>query len=62
MSNPHPTKSKPFKIGRKHTGAKREREKNGLLFYAKIIQAKAAKYKAKVAAYWRGDLGEFPKL
>lgn len=66
MGNPHPTKSKPVKIGRKHTGApslrtigRRSSAK------AKINRAETGKwhaYKMAVAAYWRGERETYPKM
>ncbi len=65
MGNPHPTKSKLCKIGRKHTGAPSIRKS------AKIQKAKALKDQEKkilnrkrkksVAAFWRGEIANFPE-
>lgn len=65
MGNPHPTKSKPLKIGRKHTGAPSNRL-SGKRKRAKLVanQIKLGKYqlfKKKVAAYWRGELESYPE-
>ena len=64
MSNPHPSKSKPFKIGRKHTGSKSVRRRGRLASGAEQKRrqdvARRAKYKERAAAYWRGELDHFP--
>ena len=65
MGNPHPSRSKPFKIGRKHTGALGNRAK-GRLASAKTKNRKKLVhnfrvYKEKVSAFWRGELDRFPR-
>ena len=64
MGNPHPTKSKPCKIGRKHTGADstrvRERKRRAKAITQAQNDAKDRKRRNKIAAYWRGEIDEFP--
>lgn len=64
MANPHPTKSKPTKIGRKHTTAKSVRaqgkQRSRQLVERKAQDAHHRKFKSSVAAYWRGELTEYP--
>lgn len=56
--NPHPTNSKPTKIGRKHTGEPSEKAKqkkrNAASYKQKIQQAKSKKYHLKVSEYFTG--------
>ena len=62
--NPHPTKSKPYKIGRKHTGALSVRKKQELVTKLKksneIKLSKLRKHKEKVSAFWSGQLDKHP--
>ena len=63
--NPHPSKSKPVKIGRKHTGApslraKGRRASSAIKHHRNQIN-KYRKYKARVAAFWRGELETYPR-
>lgn len=63
--NPHPTKSKPCKIGRKHTGAAGVRKK-GRLASAQVQSQKERvrkwkKFNERVAAYFRGSTDTFPE-
>ncbi len=64
MSNPHPTISKPNKIGRKHTRAPSERAKqlkqNGKKLWAAQKAKRAIRRKLQIEAYWRGDINEHP--
>lgn len=64
MGNPYPTKSKPIKIGRKHTGESSLRvigqQKSGLLQKQKSQTSNFRKYKNLVAAYWKGEVDGFP--
>jgi hypothetical protein len=64
MGNPHPSKSKPFKIGRKHTGALSTRARGRLVSRAKKVREielnKFRQHKARVSAFWRGEIEEFP--
>lgn len=66
MGNPHPTKSKPIKIGRKHTGARSEkwkqRARNATLHRSKIRRAVIKRYKVQVARFWRGELDTHPTI
>lgn len=65
MGNPKPTRSKPFKIGRKHTGAPSIRKQNNVRKGREIERLRTVesirKYRAKVAAFWRGELDTPPK-
>lgn len=65
MGNPHPSKSKPCKIGRKHTGAPSTRKKveasKKRVVARQIRDGKHDKYKDAVAAYWRGEIVQFPE-
>lgn len=65
MGNPHPTNSKPAKIGRKHTGAPSTRKKAAMAKSKRVAdQIKSGKihrYKGDVKAFWRGDLDQFPE-
>lgn len=62
--NPHPTRSKPCKIGRKHTGQKRQKAKQkrlrGMQVYEKLKIARKRKYDAKVAMYFRNEIPLHP--
>jgi hypothetical protein len=64
MSNPHPTKSKPCKIGRKHTNAPSARVKakkaKSIAARIKIKNGKNKKKKQSIAAYYRGEIENFP--
>ena len=66
MGNPHPTKSKPCKIGRKHTGALSLRAKGRVM--SRVIQSRKIEntkfriFKNKVKQYWGGELMEFPRI
>lgn len=64
MGNPRPTKSKPVKIGRKHTGAKssrlKQRQQNGRVSFQRQEQARHRKTKAAVREYWDGLRDECP--
>ena len=64
MANPHPTKSKPCKIGRKHTGAPSTRKKaakeKSKRIAAQIKKGKIYRYKGNVKDFWRGDIDQFP--
>ena len=64
MGNPHPTKSKPNKIGRKHTQGKRVWQKAGRERYRKIelerIKARRKRLKDKIKKYWVGELEYYP--
>jgi len=63
--NPHPTRSKPYKIGRKHTGARGVRAKGKL--QSKAIKANSKKvsvlrkFKEKVSSFWKGEIDQYPK-
>jgi hypothetical protein len=63
--NPHPTRSKPCKIGRKHTGARRAKDKqrrlNGLKAFEKLKIARRRARNKKIAAYFRGDIATHPE-
>ncbi len=63
--NPHPTRCKPSKIGRKHTGARRQKDKqrrlNGMKIHQKQLDAMHRQRKKKIAAYFRGDAPLHPK-
>lgn len=64
MGNPHPTKSKPCKIGRKHTNAPstrvREKRRRAKQKQREIALAQFRKHKSKIEAYWRGETDECP--
>jgi len=64
MGNPHPTRSKPIKIGRKHTGAPSSRVKgrrqSATLAAQKIKAAKIRKFKLQVRAFWAEKRENFP--
>lgn len=66
MANPHPTKSKPCKIGRKHTKTpgirQKGRAKSSAIKANAIKLAKIKKYKAQVSAFWRGERDDHPEL
>lgn len=65
MGNPHPTVSKPIKIGRKHTLSLSIRQMSKAAKKAKVGQqikkGKIASYKKEVAKYWRGESNTFPE-
>lgn len=64
MGNPHPTKSKPIKIGRKHTNAQGLRKKGKAMSNKiksqkqKVIEWK--RYNKEVKAYWNNERETFP--
>jgi hypothetical protein len=64
MGNPHPTKSKPVKIGRKHTGQKsaraKQRQSNGAKTRQQIEDAQYRKLKAAINDYWAGRRDDYP--
>lgn len=64
MGNPHPTRSKPRKIGRKHTGEPSERVKqarrNTAMRRAALIAGKRRKVKALIHLYFLGELEYLP--
>jgi hypothetical protein len=66
MGNPHPTASKPIKIGRKHTGALGLRAKGRMQSRAILERKKTLnkfrKYKASVSEFWRGERETFPPM
>jgi len=65
MGNPHPTRSKPCKIGRKHTGAPREKEKarkrQAQKIHLRIKVARRRKRNAEIAKYFRGERPYHPE-
>ncbi len=65
MGNPHPTKSKPNKIGRKHVNGLRVWQKAGMVNSARIekdkIRARYRKLKNKIRQYFNGEIDAFPK-
>lgn len=65
MANPHPTKSKPCKIGRKHTKAKSSRQREKDIARKRkanrIKIGKLQKRKELVAKFWRGELDQHPE-
>jgi hypothetical protein len=64
MGNPHPTKSKPNKIGRKHTGALSARKKalaeKNRRMHDKTLAARKHKRDRAVSAYFRGEADLHP--
>ena len=64
MGNPHPTKSKPLKIGRKHTQSERlhqrVRREKGLEITKKTIFAKRRKVENNIRKYWEGEIDTYP--
>jgi hypothetical protein len=66
MGNPRPTKSKPCKIGRKHTSApgirQAEKKRRGKISMRKKRDVAFARKKELVSAYWRGEINEWPKV
>jgi hypothetical protein len=64
MGNPHPTKSKPCKLGRKHTGKActrvAERRKAGKKLFAKRALAKQRARDAQIHAYFTGQREFYP--
>lgn len=62
--NPHPTRSKPYKPGRKHTGSPSLRSIGKRLVGEKIETQKHAsrrkRYAMMVAAFWRGEIERHP--
>lgn len=65
MGNPRPTKSKPIKIGRKHTQSEstriREKKRRALAVANAINIAKQRKYHDAVSLYWSGGSDVFPE-
>lgn len=65
MGNPHPTKSKPNKIGRKHTQGKRvwqrAAEEKSRVAHSEFMKAKRKKVESKIRQYWRGELDAYPE-
>lgn len=65
MGNPHPSKSKPCKIGRKHTLSLSIRQKAAAAKRKAVARqmqdGKHQRYKEAVAAYWRGEIEQFPE-
>lgn len=66
MSKPVSTRSKPCKIGRKHTTAAsvrcQSKQAKAREMENRIKGANAKRLKAKVAAFWRGELDSFPEV
>ena len=66
MGNPHPTKSKPIKIGRKHSGAKSEKFKqkrrNTAIRNARLKLEKKRKYDRIVRDYFLGLRDNIPVM
>ena len=66
MGNPHPTRSKPFKVGRKHTKAKsikqKQKERNGKIKRQQQKRSKWRKHKKMVVSYWGGEVNEYPSM
>jgi hypothetical protein len=65
MGNPHPTKSKPIKIGRKHNGTPSlrtigQRASSALKRHRAELE-RWRKHKQDVAAFWRGERETYPK-
>lgn len=64
MGNPHPTNSKPIKIGRKHTGElgiRAKGRKTSLQHRAnKQKNIMIRKWKDQVAEYYRGERENYP--
>lgn len=64
MGNPHPTKSKPCKIGRKHTNGPstrvREKLRRGQAIMKAIAAAKQRKRNELIRRYWLGELATYP--
>lgn len=64
MGNPHPTKSKPIKIGRKHSGAKSEKVKqkrrNTAIRNARLKVELKRKQNRIVREYFLGLRDEIP--
>jgi hypothetical protein len=62
--NPHPTRAKPNKIGRKHTGALRQRDSqkrlNGQKQYRRTLIARSRRHAREVARYFRGERETHP--
>lgn len=65
MGNPHPTNSKPFKIGRKHTGAPSlraiGRRRSAGIVREKMKLSKYARHKYLVSEFWSGKLERHPQ-
>ncbi len=66
MGNPHPTKSKPNKIGRKHVNGLRVWQKANIEKRKKIEKEKLIsrlrKFSKKVKDYWGGISDSHPKF
>lgn len=66
VGNPHLTRSKPYKIGRKHSGAvsehRRQLRRNGAKARQQQKQKKLRRYHRLVQSYWAGELEHFPDL
>jgi hypothetical protein len=64
MSNPHPTRSKPNKIGRKHSGAPSAREKaiaaKNRAMHERTLVARGRKRKKAIRAYFLGEMDLYP--
>jgi hypothetical protein len=64
MGNPHPTKSKPIKIGRKHTGAAstrvRQRRADAARAYATIKEGLRRRFHERVRQYFAGARDNYP--
>jgi hypothetical protein len=62
--NPHPTRSKPCKIGRKHTHGKSEKQRAkiraGHIVYTKRAVARRRRHNAKVHLYFIGEVDLHP--
>ncbi len=61
MGNPHPTRMKPVKIGRKHTqgisAKNKTKRQNGMKIYAEILKAKRKKRYKEMYDYWHPPNG-----
>jgi len=64
LGNPHPTKSKPIKIGRKHTQGKTQRQIQMAINGAKQMREDkrkfAKRHSERVTAYFQGKLEIYP--
>ena len=64
MWNPHPTKSKPVPIGRKHTNQPRtkarQRQENNRRRSNEHKLIMLLKFKKKVSAYFRWEIEDYP--
>ncbi len=65
MGNPHPTKSKPCKIGRKHTQQPSEKRKakkrRGQEIYQQRVAAAKRRKLAAARKYWAGESDNLPE-